>query len=107
MARKQRDAMLQASIEGYLHLHNISNSTHLQEQLSEDQHLQILQQGSSSTSQTVTLQSTPDTNNQPSISPHPTTSYCTTPTLYNVTRYNTISPNNVIYCNTISSYNVT
>ena len=64
---KQRDAILQASTDRYLCLHNISTSTSLQEQLSEDQRLHILQQESSCTSQTVTLQSTPTTNNQPSI----------------------------------------
>ena len=75
---KQRDAILQASTDRYLCLHNISTSKSLQEQLSEDQRLHILQQESSCTSRTVTLQSTPTTNNQPSISSHPTTSYCTT-----------------------------
>ena len=79
IAIKQRDAIVQASTDGYLRLHNISNSTHLQKRLSEDQHLQTIQQESSSTSQTITLQSTPSTNNQPSISSHPTTSCSTTP----------------------------
>ena len=96
IAIKQRDAIVQASTDGFLRLHNISNSTHLQEQLSEDQHLQ---QESSSTSQTITLQPTPSTNNQPSISSHPTTSCCTTPIMLHDTTpsppimsYTTTSP---------------
>ena len=77
---RQLNDLLFAAPFSYLHLHNISNSTRLQERLSEHQHLYTLHQhqGNSSTSQTLTLQSTPTTNNQSPISSHPTTSYCTT-----------------------------